>query len=228
MMRISVLLAGLTLFAATALPASADVLYSQRTDPALSGSWQSQTANGTSGFNQAFENFSLTSGATVTDVSWTGFLLPDFGAIDGFTISFCEDNFDNSDDPGSVGTLIGSTVISGDAGQVANAVPNHGSFGVFNFDTAITPFVADANTTYWISILADPAPGSADYFWAFSDQGDNAFNSFDGLDVSSIGPANLVFTLSNSSTAPEPSSVALTGTGMLALIGFSRRLFARR
>jgi PEP-CTERM motif len=228
MNRISALLAGLTLFVATALPASAGVLYSQRLDPSLSGSWLSQTANGTSGFNQAFENFTLTSGATVTNVAWSGFLNPSFGTIDGFTINFYADNFNNDGAPGSIGTLLASTTITGDAGQTANAVPNKGAFGVFNFDSAITPFVVDANTTYWISIVADPDQGSADYRWAFSDQGDGSFNSFDGTDVTSIGPGvNLAFALSNAST-PEPSSLTMAGTGILALAGFARRRFAGR
>jgi hypothetical protein len=227
MKRLSVLFAGLTLLVAAALPASADTLYSQRTDPALSGSWQSQTANGASGFNEAFDNFSLATTETVTNVSWTGFMLPDFGLIDGFTISFYADNFDNTGDPGNLGTLLGSTTITGDAGQVANAVPNKGSFGIFNFSTAIDPFVANANTTYWVSIVADPSLNSADYRWAFSDQGDGTFISFDGNDVTSIGPpANLAFTLSNGST-PEPPSFVLAGSGMLAMIGVGFRRFKR-
>ncbi len=48
MKRILVSLAALTLLTAAALPASAGALYTQPTDPTLSGSWQSQTANGTS------------------------------------------------------------------------------------------------------------------------------------------------------------------------------------
>src|ERR1700754_3130903 len=99
MKRILVSLAALTLLTAAALPASAGVLYSQRTDPTLSGSWQSQTTNGTSGFNQGFDNFSLATTDTITHVSWTGFLLPDFTPIDGFTISFYQDNFDDVDSP---------------------------------------------------------------------------------------------------------------------------------
>ena len=167
MKRILVSLAALTLLSAVALPASADVLFSQELDPTLSGKWQSETANGNNGFNQGFDNFSLTTTQMINNVSWTGFLNPDFTPVDGFTISFYEDNFDNSDSPGAVGTLLASTVISGDAGQSPNATPNVGAFGVFNFDTAITPFVATAGTTYWISIVGNPDKNSGDIYWAF-------------------------------------------------------------
>jgi hypothetical protein len=226
MKSLSVLFAGLTLLVAAALPASADTLYSQRTDPTLSGSWQSQTANGTSGFNEAFDNFSIATTETITNVSWTGFLLPDFGLIDDFTINFYADDFDNTDVPGNLGTLLASTPVPGGAGQTANATPNRGSFGVFNFSTAVDPFVAQANTTYWISIVADPALNAADYRWAFSDQGDGSFNSYDGNDVSSVGPANLAFTLSNAST-PEPPSLVLAGSGVLAMMGAGFGRFKR-
>ena len=226
MKRILVSLAALTLLTATALPASAGVLYSQRLDPVLSGSWQSETSNGNNSFNQAFDNFSLATTQTINHVAWTGFLLPDFTPIDGFTISLYSDNFDNSDSPGSVGTLLASTSISGDAGEAANSTPNKGSFGVFNFDTAIDPFVATAGTTYWISIVGDPAKNSGDVYWAFSDQGDDSFDTYDGNNVTSVG-TNLAFTLSNSAV-PEPSSLMLEGSGMMVLAGFGRRLLAQK
>jgi len=225
MKRIIVSLAALTLFAAASLPASAGVLYSQRTDPALSGSWQSETSNGNNGFNQAFDNFSLATTGTINHVSWTGFLLPDFTPINGFTISIYADNFDNSNSPGAVGTLLASTIISGDAAQTTNVTPNKGAFGVFNFDAAIDPFVATAGTTYWLSIVADPSRNSGDVYWAFSDRGDGSFNTFDGNFVTGVG-TNLAFTLSNA-TVPEPSGIVLDGSGVMVLAGFGRRFAAR-
>src|ERR1700761_8998889 len=128
MKRTLVSLAALILLTAAALPASAGVLYSQRTDPALSGSWQSETANGNNSFNQAFDNFSLATTSTINHISWTGFLLPDFTPVNSFTISIYADNFDNSDSPGSVGTLLASTFVSGDATETPNVTPNKGAF----------------------------------------------------------------------------------------------------
>ncbi|HEY5330769.1 MAG TPA: hypothetical protein VIJ79_12850 [Acidobacteriaceae bacterium] len=225
MKHILVSLAALTLLTAAALPASAGVLYSQRTDPALSGSWQSQTANGTNGFDQKFDDFSLSTTGTINNVSWTGFLSPSSTAINGFTIGFYQDNFDNVDFPGAVGTLLASTVIAGDAGQAANSIPDAHGFGVFNFSTAIDPFVATGGTTYWISIVADPFVNSGNVRWAVSDHGDGTFNSFDGNAVTSIGQ-DLAFTLSNSAV-PEPSGLVLDGSGLIVLAGFGRRLLAR-
>jgi hypothetical protein len=226
MKRIFVSLAALTLLSAVALPASAGVLYSQRLDPALSGSWQSQTANGTSGFNQAFDNFTLATDETITNVSWTGFLLPSSTAIDGFTISFYQDNFDSIDSPGTLGTLIASTVIPGDANEAANSTPDKGSFGVFNFSGSVDPFVATGGTTYWISIVANPNINSGDVRWAFSDEGDNSFDTSDGNSLTTVG-ANLAFTLSNAAV-PEPSGLVLDGSGLMVLAGFGRRLLARK
>jgi hypothetical protein len=225
MKHLLVSLAALTLLTAAALPASAGVLYSQRLDPALSGKWQSETSNGTNGFNQGFDNFSLATTQTIDNVSWTGFLGPSSTAVNGFTISFYADNFDNSNSPGAVGTLLASTVITGNAGQAANSTPDAGPFGVFNFSSAIDPFVANAGTTYWISIVGDPSLHSGDIYWAFSDKGDGSFNTFDSNFVTTVG-ANLAFTLSNG-TVPEPSGLVLDGSGLLVLAGFGRRLLAR-
>jgi len=224
MKRILISLAA-TLLTAAALPASAGVLYSQRTDPGLSGQWQSETSNGSNGFNQAFDDFSLSTTGTINNVSWTGFLGPSSTAIDGFTISFYADDFDTTDSPGSIGTLLASTVITGTAGQANNSTPDAHGFGVFNFNTAIDPFVATAGTTYWISIVGNPDLNSGDVYWAFSDQGDGSFNTFNNNGVAVIG-TDLAFTLSNS-TVPEPSGLVLGGSGLMVLAGFGRRLLAR-
>src|SRR5580698_8344124 len=108
MNHISVLLAGLTLSIATALPASADTLFSQTATN--TSNWLSQTASGSSGYNQVYDNFIIPDGGTVTTVEWTGLMFPSFGAVNDFTISFYNDS--GSDTPG---TMISSFNIAGDA-----------------------------------------------------------------------------------------------------------------
>jgi hypothetical protein len=229
MKRIFVSLAALTLLTAAALPASASVLYGQPLDSGLTGRESSETATGALGFaNQAFDNFSLTTTGTVNEVSWTGFLSPGFTSIHDFTISFYEDDFNNVG-TGAIGTpIIGaSTTITGTANQSPDTIqpdPSNG-FELFDFSAAIDPFVANANTTYWISIVANPDLGSGDFYWAFSNKGDGMFEVSNNGGVGIIN-TDLAFTLSNTAV-PEPSGLMLDGSGLLVLAGFGRRLLAR-
>jgi hypothetical protein len=178
MNRISVLLAGLTLSVATALPASADVLFSQTATN--TSNWLSQTASGSSGYNQVYDNFSITNGGTVTTVDWTGLMFPSFGAVNDFTISFYNDS--GSDTPG--------TMIS---------------------------------SQYWISILAD-APST---LWGWSSATGLDSNMYQAGNDSVLEPigTDVAFALTNGSV-PEPSSLTLAGSGMLALACIARRRFA--
>jgi hypothetical protein len=216
MNRVSALLAGLTLFVATAVPASADVLFSQT--PTNTTNWLSQTASGSSGYNQVYDNFIIGAGGTVTTVDWTGLMFPSTGVVNDFTISFYNDS--GSDTPG---TLISSLNIAGDANQTE--VGTHGSFTIFDYSASV-PFTAAPGTQYWISILAD-AP---DTLWGWSSSTGLDSNMFQAGNDSVLEPVatDVAFTLLNSSPVPEPSSLTLVGSGVLALAGFARRRFARR
>jgi hypothetical protein len=218
MKRFSVLFAGLLLSSFAALPAGATVLFQQ--SAANTSAWTSETSNGINGFNQVWDNFTLAAPGNVTTVSWTGWILPSFGQINGFTISFYNDDIvDGSHVPG---TLISSKSISGNANEVG--VGSHNSYGIFDFSAAV-PFAAAANTQYWISIVADPQ--SSTWNWANSNGMDSSFYEDDGN--GSVGPVgtDVAFTLSNTSV-PEPGSLTLAGTGVLVLFGMARRRFSKR
>jgi hypothetical protein len=216
MKRISVVFAGLLFSSLGAIPAGATVLFSQ--SPANTSAWTSETSNGSNGFNQVWDNFTLGSQVTVTNVAWTGWILPDFGIINGFTIGFYADAVDGPDH--FPGALIYSAAISGFANETR--VGAHNAYGIFDFNAPVV-FTANANTQYWISIVADPQ--SATFGWANSNGGDSSF--FEDDQNGTVGPVatDVAFTLSNAST-PEPSSFALAGTGMLALGGMVRRRVA--
>jgi hypothetical protein len=213
-----VLSAGLLLSSLGALPAEANILYSQ--PAANSSAWTSESSNGSNGFNQVWDNFTLVSTATVTNVAWTGWVLPDFGIINGFTIGFYADSVDGTDH--SPGALIYSASISGNANETR--VGAHNAYGIFDFNAPVV-FPATLGTQYWISIVANPQ--SATWNWANSNGGDSSF--FEDDQNGTIGPVgtDVAFTLSNA-TAPEPSSLALAGTGMLAVVGMVRRRVARK
>ena len=218
MKRNFVMLAGLLLSSLSVLPASATVLYNQ--SAANSSAWTSETANGSNGFNQVWDNFTLGSQVTVTDVAWTGWILPDFGIINGFTISFYDDAVDGQNH--TPGALIYSASIAGNANETR--VGAHNAYGIFDFNAPVV-FSASANTQYWISIVANPQ--SATFGWANSNGGDSSF--FEDDQNGTIGPVgtDVAFTLSNAST-PEPSSLVLAGSGVLGLAGVARRRFLRK
>lgn len=240
MKRISVLLSGLVFSSVLVSSACASTVYSQppAATPVISG-WMSQTGahTGNSQATQAFDDFTLATTGTFSIVSWRGVTSADNLLIDSFTISIYSNDFTlRSDgppaDPGAVGTLLASYVLSpSDFFQGPGSTDQNTRLTSYDFNATLsTPFTATAGTTYWISILADIEGG--DYSWALGDSTgrDGYFLSLDSTGVSRIDqlPVDLAFTLSSPTVTPEPSALLLTGTGLLGSLGMLRRRMARR
>ena len=156
------------------------------------------------------DNFTLSSAATIDTVSWTG------GSREGSNLSFyIAISSDVGGQPGT--TLFSETVTAQGIGL--NLYNNYCE--LYDFSAAL-PFTAAAGTEYWLTISA--YVGETGYFWNDGSGGDGS--SFDTYADTSVG-SDQAFTLSNNaldpSQTPEPSSLILAGSGLLAVAGAARR-----
>jgi hypothetical protein len=233
-----VLWAGALLLCGVA-PARADVLYSQPSDFPVSGrvgAWASQNdtaVGGLGNFATASDSFKLGSSASVSSVSWQGayFGPPNQGPITAFTLTFSANN------NGQPGAALLSEKIPGNANETfVGTEPGSGGVGpdlVFNYSTNLpTAFQADANTTYWLSIVPDldfsDDPNIGQWGWHTATGGDGtSFQTFLGQNF--VNPNDLAFTLEGTATViPEPASLVVWGAVGLAGLGYGWRRRAVR
>jgi len=141
-------------------------IYVQPAQPPLGGFASQNAPNSFGPLFTAFDNFTLTTDALITDVEWQGSYSDAVqGTIIQFEIIFWSDN------AGLPGQALQTYDILGTAGEHFVASDSNG-FLAYSYTTHLpTPFAADAHTTYWLSIqpTVDFPP---QWFWREGTGGD--------------------------------------------------------
>lgn len=212
-------------FLLLALPlgqASADsiTLYDQPSNFPNDGVFPSQndtTPGGFGNFATVYDNFTLTNTSAIADVHWQGgyFNPGEQGNITAFTISFWPDV---AGEPGP--DPLFTAVIPGNANETFVGDEWFGPIFDYGVDLT-TPFVALADTTYWLSIVPDLAfPPQWGWYTGVGGDGKGVIDFF------SLGRIELqtdfAFSLTGS-VIPEPASLTLFSLGLIGLFGYSRR-----
>jgi hypothetical protein len=225
MKRLSVSLVVLGLLVTGAGRAKADLLYSQPSDfgsPNANGvASQNDTSPGGFGnFATAYDNFTLTMTATITNVTWQGlyFNPPTQGPITAFTIAIWANNPAGGGQPGA---QLFTQTISGTANETFVGLEG-GTFPTYNYSADISGFTATAGTAYWLSIVPDLA-FPPQWGWHSGTGGDGR-SIQDFLGTRMVITNDDAFTLNSPSPAvPEPASLTMLGIGAISLMGFGLR-----
>src|SRR5215471_2024474 len=229
-------LAGLLIavFACVSVPSFAATLYSQPPlpFPNLGFSWTSTIDSSGSGF-VTWDNFDVASDSYITSASWRGFAWDFITSSNNpvplatvtWIVSFFDDNF------GVPGSPVGGDARA--AAAVTTVLVGTAPFGTdtvnvydftFNFST---PFLAKGGVQYWITPVSSQANFNPVFSWSEGTGGDGrSYQCVLSGGVSSnclFQPEDRAFTVYGSAVAPEPSSLALLGSGMVGLAGLVRR-----
>jgi hypothetical protein len=192
------------------VPASAGDIYVQPPDNSgnLYASQNDTNSGGLGNFATVYDNFTLGSTSSINMVKWTGgyFNPGPPGAITAFDVDFWADS------GGAPGASLASTVVAGNA--------NETFLGSDTYSYSLnlgTPFTALAGTQYWLSV--EPDMGfPPQWGWATStgSPGDGtAYQDFIG--TGSQPGTDFAFSLSGTTATPEPGSMLLMATFLMAL-----------
>ena len=187
--------------------------------PDLVTAWNSDLT--TFGFESA-DNFDLLAGSsTITDIHWFGEYFDNIAGTDAFTIRIYDDAGGEPD------TLVYSNFIGSSATRTPTGTQGSGGFDVYAYSMLVAPIALSSGTPYWLSIVNDTTNG---WYWATS----VGFSSGDS--VIREGPTGaweptplgneLAFSLTND--VPEPMTLMLVGTGVVAALARRRSRRATR
>lgn len=160
-----------------------------------------------------FDDFRVTTAATVDRIAWDGGYF--FGAtptqpIVGFIVGVY------ADEGGAPGALLGQSAITGSANETPTGTDLVGYSSFAYHAPLTTAFVAEAATTYWLSIMA--ATGDEIPYWGWRTSAvANGLSYFERPPLSGnrfSTPTDFSFALFSSeadASVPEPSTLLLVG-----------------
>lgn len=171
------------------------------------------------------DNFTLGANSIVNGIVWSGF--SSAATPTTFTVTFY------SSTSGAPGTEVASYDVTPTVTDTGSQTVYPGSsFETYDYTASLPSTLLSGSTEYFVSITADGLGTDPNYwFWATGSggPGDGFYYSYTGGAPFSLSDTSedLSFTLDGSVGTPEPSSLALVGTGVLAAAGMLRRRFVR-
>lgn len=165
---------------------------------------------------QVLDNFTVGTTSTIDRVLWTGECLssPQKGKIAGWTVQFW------SDSAGQPGSLLFSQYFVGDGGETY--IGTFDVYFTYTYGVSINPFVADAGARYWLSVIPDLGY-PFQWGWSTATGGDH-ISYWDSYGSRTKLDADMAFTLVSNSV-PEPTTILMLGSGLLALGKVHRKRF---
>ena len=132
---------------------------------------------GLGNFATVYDNFTLVGDTLVTDVHWQGgyFNPASPGTITAFDVTFW------SDAAGQPGVSLLTQNIAGNAGESSLGLDS-GGYPIFSYSVVLSAsFLANAGTTYWLSIVPSATPANPQWGWYTGSGGDSvAWQDFFG------------------------------------------------